>query len=138
MTKDELFIEIRKKAMGEDAAKKMLSLAKKSVEGQVKPTKVYLNIYGNEVHVNGDVSASLSKGETLQEKIARFDRLSAQVSAIRLARQMGVLSLEDDDEEDIDVFSTISPKSSLISTSSSLEKSSISSSSSSSSDKTPI
>lgn len=47
-------------------------------------SKVYLNEFGNEVHVNGPTVAIL-KTETLREKIERLDRLAATVRANRAA-----------------------------------------------------
>ena len=47
-------------------------------------SKVYLNEFGNEVHVNGPTVAFL-KTETLREKIERLNRLAATVRANRAA-----------------------------------------------------
>lgn len=107
MLSDKIFVNMYKKAIGEAAAKKMLSEIRDSLKKNEKPSKVYLNEFGAEVHVNGDVVASLSKGETLIEKIARFNRLEEQVAAIRFAQQNGMLPPFDDFEEDVNDFSLL-------------------------------
>lgn len=61
-------------------------------------SKVYLNEFGNEVHVNGPTVAVL-KTETLREKIERLDRLAATVRANRAAMaqvfdDMGVVGID--------------------------------------------
>lgn len=63
-------------------------------------SKVYLNEFGNEVHVNGPTVAVL-KTETLREKIERLDRLAAVVRANRAAmsqvfEDMGVVGIDKD------------------------------------------
>lgn len=102
MTKDEIFICQHKKACGEEAAKKMLETLKKKQPDVKAATKVFINVYGEEVHVNPAPSMPLVKAETLAEKIARFDRLSAVVASNRsLLQEMAESGFFDDDEEDI-------------------------------------
>ena len=79
-------------------------------------SKVYLNEFGNEVHVNGPIVAVL-KTETLREKIERLDRLAATVRANRAAmmqvyNDMGVVGIDKDgnpvvEEEDPNDFSLL-------------------------------
>lgn len=107
MLDDKVFIEMYSKAIGKAAAREMLSEVRKTLSIKEKPTESYLNEFGNEVHVNGDVSASLTKGETLQERIARFDKLADQVAAIRYARAMGMLPDDDGPDEDVNDFSKL-------------------------------
>lgn len=76
-------------------------------------SKVYLNEFGNEIHVNGPTVAVL-KTETLREKIDRLDRLAATVRANRAAmmqvyNDMGVVGIDKDgnpvvEEEDPNDF----------------------------------
>lgn len=63
-------------------------------------SKVYLNEFGNEVHVNGPKVAIL-KTETLRKKIERLDRLAASVRANRAAMSqvfddMGIVGIDKD------------------------------------------
>lgn len=126
MLTDKTFIEMYAKAIGKAAAREMLSEVRKTLSTKEKPTESYLNEFGNEVHVNCDVAASLTKGETLQERIARFDKLAERVAAIRYARAMGMLPDVDDgpdedpndfdkldDVEEIDAFGDLVEKPSV-------------------------
>lgn len=102
MTQDDIFVISHRKAMGEETAKKMLADAKKNQPKDDEHTEVWLDIYGNEHHPNGDVEEALYPGETLQQKIRRFDELSARVAAIRMARLAGMIPTPEDDEDDED------------------------------------
>lgn len=100
MDKDKIFIEQHKRAQGEDAAKKMLENVKKSQIDTKNATNVYINVYGEEVHVNGPIVQPVAKFETLAEKIARFDRLAANVAANRaLLLELSQSGVFDDSEE---------------------------------------
>ena len=107
MLSKEIFVKMYSKAIGKVQAEEMYDQVVKSLPVKKDARKVYLNAFGAEVHVNGDVSAALKKGETLAERIARFDRLSAQVAAIRYARAMGMLPEDEGDEEDVNDFSKL-------------------------------
>lgn len=80
------FVCMYKKAIGASQAAKMFDEAQSIQKEQKTHSEVFLNEFGNEVHVNGDMAASMLKGETLKERIARFDKLAATVAALRLAR----------------------------------------------------
>lgn len=100
-SRDNILLKQHIKAMGEENAKKMLLEAKKKFLPSDTPSKVYINVYGAEVHVNGPVVAFVKKTETLAEKVARFERLAANVKAQRqlmysLAKDM----LEEDETEE--------------------------------------
>lgn len=82
-------------------------------------SKVYLNEFGNEVHVNGPTVAVL-KTETLREKIERLDRLAATVRANRAAmaqvyHDMGIVGVdrngnpivEDEDPKDFSLLDDV-------------------------------
>ena len=79
-------------------------------------SKVYLNEFGNEVHVNGPTVAVL-KTETLREKIERLNRLAATVRANRAAmaqvyNDLGVVGIDKNgnpvvEEEDPNNFSLL-------------------------------
>lgn len=102
MTQKEIFIEAHKKACGKSVYAKQLEDFMKTLPDVKSHSEVYLNEFGNEVHVNGPVAESLMKEETLQERIARFDRLADTVAAIRMARSMGLIEGETDEfEEDV-------------------------------------
>ena len=98
MDKDQIFIKSHAKAIGVAAAKVMLQELK-SVKHD-NPSKVYIDAYGCEVHVNGPTVSPLSKPETLAQKIARFDSLAEKVRATR-ALMMGLA--QDYKEEDSDL-----------------------------------
>lgn len=85
-------------------------------------SKVYLNEFGNEVHVNGPKVAVL-KTETLREKIERLDRLAATVRANRAAmaqvyHDMGIVGvdrngnpvIEDEDPNDFSLLDDVETK----------------------------
>lgn len=82
-----------------------------------KAKKVYLNEFGNEVHINGPKIAIVQKTETLKEKVERLDRLAQAVRASRSAmmgvfEDMGVRGIDKNgqpvfDEEDPDDFSLL-------------------------------
>lgn len=103
MLDKQTFIDMYKKAIGTARAEKMYKevcdtqqeLKKRSTELK----NVFLNEFGNEVHQKGDLAASLVKGETLRERIARFDALAERVAAIRMARALGVLPSEEIEED---------------------------------------
>nr|DAU94604.1 MAG TPA: hypothetical protein [Microviridae sp.] len=98
MDKDKIFLQSHAKAIGMAAAKVMLQELK-AVKHE-SPSKVYIDAYGCEVHVNGPTVAPLSKPETLAQKIARFDALAEKVRASR-ALMMGLV--QDFNEEDGDL-----------------------------------
>lgn len=93
------FVDMYKKAIGSSRAEKMFQEVQSIQKDKKDHSEVYLNEFGNEIHVNGDMAASLLKGETLKERIARFDALAERVAAVRLARQMGILPSEDVEED---------------------------------------
>lgn len=97
------FIDMYKKAIGASRAEKMYNEVMECQKELKKRSEalydVFLNEFGNEVHLKGDMAASLIKGETLKERIARFDRLSEHVAAVRMARALGVLPSEDIEED---------------------------------------
>ena len=99
MLDKQIFIGMYKKAIGASRAAKMFEEAQSIQKEQKTHSEVFLNEFGNEVHVKGDLAASLLKGETLKERIARFDALAERVAAIRLARQVGILPSEDVEED---------------------------------------
>lgn len=101
MNKDEIFVAQHKKAMGEEKARKMLEDVKKAYKSEEKPKKVYISVYGGEVHVNGPVVVQVEKPETLAEKIARFERLAETVRANRSLMSQLAHDIISDDEEDI-------------------------------------
>lgn len=83
-----------------------------------KAKKVYLNEFGNEVHINGPKVAIVQKTETLKDKVERLDRLAQAVRASRAAmmgifEDMGVRGVDKngnpvfDDEEDPDDFTLL-------------------------------
>ena len=98
MDKDQIFIKSHAKAIGVADAEVMLQELK-AVKHE-SPTKVYIDAYGCEVHVNGPTVAPLSKPETLAQKIARFDALAEKVRASR-ALMMGLA--QDFKEADADL-----------------------------------
>lgn len=93
------FIGMYKKAIGASQAAKMFDEVQSIQKKQETHSEVYLNEFGNEVHVKGDMVASLVKGETLKERIARFDKLAERVAAVRMARALGILPSEDIEED---------------------------------------
>lgn len=99
MSKDEIFLLSHAKAIGMAAAKVMLQELK-AVKHE-NPSKVYIDAYGCEVHVNGPTVAPLSKPETLAQKIARFDALSEKVRQTR-ALMMGLVHDIDEDDGDLE------------------------------------
>lgn len=99
MDKDQIFIEQHKQMLGSDKAKKMLESLKKVSIDVKDAKKVYINVYGEEVHVNGPVAAALDKPETLAEKIARFERLAANVQAHRQLMASLVQEIVEDEED---------------------------------------
>lgn len=99
MDKDQVFLESHAKAIGMAAAKVMLQELK-AVKHET-PSKVYIDAYGCEVHVNGPTVAPLSKPETLAQKIARFDALAKKVRASR-ALMMGLVQDFNEDDGDLD------------------------------------
>lgn len=107
MLSKDVFVKMYSKAIGKAQAEEMYDNVVSMLPKEKKPSKVYLNAFGAEVHVNGDVAAAMNKGETLQERIARFDKLAAQVAAIRYARAMGMLPEDDGPEEDVNDFSKL-------------------------------
>lgn len=98
MDKDQIFIKSHAKAIGAAAAKVMLQELKAVKHDN--PSKVYIDAYGCEVHVNGPTVAPLSKPETLAQKIARFDALAEKVRNSR-ALMMGLA--QDFKEADADL-----------------------------------
>lgn len=98
MDKDQVFLKSHAKAIGMAAAKVMLQELKAVKHDS--SSKVYIDAYGCEVHVNGPTVAPLSKPETLAQKIARFDALAEKVRATR-ALMMGLV--RDFNEEDGDL-----------------------------------
>lgn len=98
--KDSIFLKQHIKAMGEENAKKMLVEAKKKFLPVDTPKKVYINVYGAEVHVNGPVAVGVARPETLKEKIARFNRLAANVKAHRQLMMGLYQDMVSDDETD--------------------------------------
>lgn len=94
------FIASHAKAGGVNLADKLYAQLQAKIKSLPDcPLKVYLSATGGEVHVKGSTTASLKKPETLQEKIARFDRLAAQVSQSRAINYGLAQELEDDDSE---------------------------------------
>lgn len=97
---DKDFIAGRAKAMSAAVVEKKLAEYKKAAELRKKnASKIYLDEYGNEVHINGPVVETVHKVETLQERIARYDRLAAAVRASRqamnfVANEMGVIGVD--------------------------------------------
>lgn len=102
--KDKIFIEQHKFMSGETGAAKMLSdLKKQQPETKDTPKKVYISIYGGEVHVNGPLVSPVLKPETLAQKIARFERLAEHVRANRaLLAELAQTGLFDDEESEED------------------------------------
>lgn len=98
MNKDQVFLKSHAKAIGMAAARVMLQQLK-AVKHE-SPSKVYLDAYGSEVHVNGPTVAPLSKPETLAQKIARFDALAEKVRASR-ALMMGLVRDFNEDDDDL-------------------------------------
>lgn len=98
---DKIFIAQHKFMSGEENAKKMLEDVKKShLDEEKRAKKVFINVYGAEVHVNGPIIASVNKPETLRQKIARFDRLAENVRANRaLLNELAQSGLFDDETE---------------------------------------
>ncbi len=99
MDKDKIFLQSHAKAIGMAAAKVMLQELK-AVKHE-SPSKVYIDAYGCEVHVNGPTVAPLSKPETLAQKIARFDALSEKVRQTR-ALMMGLVNDINEDDGDLE------------------------------------
>lgn len=98
--KDLILLKQHIKAMGEENAKKMLVEAKKKFLPVDTPKKVYINVYGAEVHVNGPVVSFLKKPETLAEKVVRFERLAAAVKAQRKLMYSLAKDVLEEDETD--------------------------------------
>ena len=99
MDKDQVFLKSHAKAIGMAAAKVMLQELK-AVKHE-SPSKVYIDAYGCEVHVNGPTVAPLSKPETLAQKIKRFDALAEKVRASR-SLMMGLVQDFNEDDGDLD------------------------------------
>ena len=100
LNKDD-FIKSHAKAGGSKLAEQLYNRLQAKIKSLPEcPLKMYLSATGGEVQVNGPGSQSTRKPETLQEKIARFDRLAVQVAASRAV--MHGLSQELTDDDDID------------------------------------
>lgn len=99
MTKND-FVLSHQKAAGNKAAVELYERLQARIKNLSDCSlKMYLSATGEEVHIKGSTTAQLKKPETLQEKIARYDRLAAQVAQSR-AIHYG-LSQEMTDEDDI-------------------------------------
>lgn len=101
MDKDTIFICQHKKACGEDKAKKMLESLKKQETKKEDHKKVYISIYGGEVHVNGPVAVCVRKPESLAEKIARFEALAERVAANRMLVHQVINDTFNEGDEDV-------------------------------------
>lgn len=88
------------------SAKTLAELVKVSPEPteEEQPKNAYLSPTGGEIHVNGPTVQYLNKGESLAEKIARFDRLSEQVAQNRrlMAGLVEDMMSEEEDPDDFD------------------------------------
>lgn len=111
---DKIFIAQHKFMSGEEKAKKMLEDMKKTFSNKEKSAKkVFIDVYGAEVHVNGPLVASVNKPETLRQKIARFDRLAENVRLNRALlnelAQSGLFDdeIETDEESDKEIESVV-------------------------------
>lgn len=102
MDKDFIFVMQHKKASGIEAAKSMLKEMKEEASKVKDHDKVYINVYGNEVHVKGPSVVTLAKPESLAEKIARFERLAEQVRINRSLLQGLVQEIVDDEDPNDD------------------------------------
>lgn len=118
----DLYLKMRARNIGMDKAVKefnsILARAKKQAEDIKKvqscqvddstgtvitmKVKMYFDEFGREVHVNGPLIDRVKKVETLQEKIARFDRLAAQVRNSRQNMHLAFGDMMTDEEEDLE------------------------------------
>lgn len=103
------------------AVSKLKSLAQKTSEVKDEtPTNAFLSHTGGEIHVNGPTVEYLHKGETLVEKIARFDKLAERVMQNRRLMSGLVQDLLDNEEnpddfdfvdgDDVDEFGDVIEK----------------------------
>lgn len=97
----EIFLESRRKVDGITSAKVTAFDNVRKAKSEEQPKKVFLDVYGREIHVNGPLVASTSKPESLREKIERFDRLAERVRMSR-AIMMDTLDEFDGPDEDPD------------------------------------
>lgn len=100
--KKEYFILARARNIGQKLAEQEFErLSKIASKKEEKKIKIYLDEYGNEVHVKGPIVDRVRKSETLAERIARYDRLSAAVAASRasMAHVFGDMFTDEPDED---------------------------------------
>ena len=95
------FIFSRARNIGNVLAAKEWAKLQSLARARVSTVKVYLDEYGNEVHVKGPIVDRLRKVESLEERIKRYDRLAAAVRASRASMMhvMGEMFTEDPDED---------------------------------------
>lgn len=95
------FILSRARNIGKVLAEEEFKLLQERAKARVSTVKIYLDEYGNEVHVKGPIVDRVRKVETLQERIQRYDRLAAAVRASRasMMHAMGEMFTDDPDED---------------------------------------
>ncbi len=97
----ESFILARARNIGHDLANAEFERLSKSLsKSRNEKAKIYLDEYGNEVHVRGPLVDRIRKTETLAERIARYDRLAAAVSASRASMQFALGEMFTNDPEE--------------------------------------
>ena len=100
--KKEHFILARARNIGQKLAEQEFERMSKLVSKKdEKKIKIYLDEYGNEVHVKGPLVDRVRKTESLAERIARYDRLSAAVAASRasMVHALGDMFTNEPDED---------------------------------------
>lgn len=100
--KKEHFIMARARNIGQKLAEQEFErLSKIASKKDEKKIKIYLDEYGNEVHVKGPLVDRVRKTESLAERIARYDRLSAAVAASRasMVHALGDMFTDEPDED---------------------------------------
>lgn len=96
------FIFARARNIGIELAEAEFARIKtKADEAAKNKVRIYLDEYGNEVHVRGPLVDRVRKIESLSERIARYDRLAASVRASRAAMMhaMGEMFTDEADED---------------------------------------
>lgn len=98
------FIFARARNIGHTLAEEEFKRLQERAKSKKSDVKIYLDEYGNEVHVKGPIVDRVRKVETLQERIARYDRLAASVRASRASMSylMGEMFTDEDDEDPYD------------------------------------
>lgn len=95
------FIFARARNIGMELAEAEFARIKTKVDNAAKAkVRIYLDEFGNEVHVRGPLIDRVRKIESLPERIARYDRLAASVRASRAAMMHAMGEMFTDEAEE--------------------------------------